>query len=165
MNSAVNVKGLSELYALLQQVPVKIERNVTRGMLRAGMKPIQEEAKSNARVLSGELRDGLKISTSAKGGTVYAKLTTTGPHGFVAKFLEFGTKAHWILAKADGALAIGDYFAKSVHHPGITPKPFMRPALDARAQDAVIAAGNYAKVRLATKEGLDTSEIIVEGDE
>lgn len=41
----------------------------------------------------------------------------------------------------------------------------MRPALDSNITAAVVAAGNYVKSRLATKQGLDTSHIMVEGDE
>jgi hypothetical protein len=49
-----------------------------------------------------------------------------------------------------------------VQHPGFQPKPFLRPALDAKAAEATVAAGNYIKYRLATKNGLDTSDVSVE---
>jgi hypothetical protein len=41
----------------------------------------------------------------------------------------------------------------------------MRPALDAQASAAVVAAAEYMKDRLATKHGLDTSDVVIEGDE
>jgi hypothetical protein len=41
----------------------------------------------------------------------------------------------------------------------------MRPALDQQAQAAVIATAEYMKNRLATKEGLDTADIVIAGDE
>ena len=41
----------------------------------------------------------------------------------------------------------------------------MRPALDSQATRAVVAAGEYIKRRLATKHGLDTSGVMIEGDE
>jgi len=50
-------------------------------------------------------------------------------------------------------------------HPGVMPKPFMRPALDAQSGAAVLAVGEYIKKRLATKNGLDTSEINIEVEE
>ncbi len=49
-------------------------------------------------------------------------------------------------------------------HPGMTDQSFLRPALDATAQDAVIAAGNYIKERLDAG-GLDVADIQVEGDQ
>lgn len=162
MSDLTHVKGLAELQKFLDELPVKMEKNIMRGALRAGMKPVQAEAKSTVGVVSGELRDGLKISTNAKGGVVTARLRATGIHAFVARWVEFGTAAHLIKAKL---LAFKGRFAKSVDHPGAKPKPFMRPALDNKAQDAVIAAGNYIKNRLATKQGLDTSDIEIGADE
>ena len=163
----VHVKGLKELNDFLQQLPVKVERNVLRGSLRAGMKTVQPVAKANVHSVSGLLAAGLKISTRARGGRVTAVLKATGRHAFVAKFLEFGTKAHFITARKNGWLSFGGIFAKSIRHPGIEkgPHAFMRPALDSQAQAAVIAAAEYMKKRLATKESLDTSHITIEGDE
>ena len=160
----IHVKGLAELQKFLDQLPVKIEKNVMRGALRAGAKPVLEQAIARVPVQSGELKNSLKISTSARGGTVTAKVKT---NVFYAKFVEFGTKAHFITAKKGGWLSFGGIFAKSVWHPGIPkgPHAFMRPALDSQAQAAVIAAAEYMKNRLATKHGLDTSHITVEGDE
>ncbi len=164
-DTLVHVKGLSDLQAFLDQLAPKVERNIMRGALRAGMKPIQEDAKQHAAVASGLLRDGLKISTRAKGGTVTASLKSTGKHGFLAHWIEFGTTAHTITAKNMKSLSVGGMFFQSVDHPGAKAHAFMRPALDARAQDAVVAAGNYIKDRLSTKEGLDTSDVMIEGDE
>lgn len=162
MSDLTHVKGLDALQKFLDTLPAKMERNVMRGALRAGMKLVQEEAKANVGVISGELRDGLKVSTSAKGGVVMSRLRATGKHGFVARWVEFGTVAHTIKANA---LAFRGRFAKSVEHPGAKQKPFMRPALDNKAQEAVIAAGNYIKNRLATKQGLDTADIEIGGEE
>jgi len=164
MAQEFNVKGLSELNTFLQQLPVKLEKNVLRGAMRAGIKVIQTEAKSNIHSVSGELAKGLKITTNTRGGKVTATLKATGPHAHVARWLEYGTKAHFIKAKAGKALSFGGHLLIKVLHPGMRPKPFMRPALDSRAQDAVVAAGEYTKKRLATKEGLDTADIQI-GDE
>jgi HK97 gp10 family phage protein len=159
------IKGLDALNAVLQQVPVKIERNVMRGALRAGMNQVKPVAQANIHSVSGELARGLKVGTRARGGAVTANLKATGPHRFIAHLLEFGVRAHAILAKGKGWLSFLGLFAKKVEHPGFAPKPFMRPALDTQARAAVVAAAEYTKTRLATKEGLDTSHIMIEGDE
>jgi HK97 gp10 family phage protein len=160
----IHVRGLKELQKFLDQLPVKIERNIMRGALRAGAKPILAQAIAGVPVQSGELKNSLKISTSAKGGTVESKVKT---NVFYSRFVEFGTQAHFITAKKGGWLSFGGIFAKSVWHPGIPkgPHAFMRPALDSQAQAAVVATAEYIKKRLATKEGLDTSHIMIEGDE
>lgn len=160
----VHVTGLAELQKFLDTLPAKVEKNVLRGALRAGMKVVQPVAKANVHSVSGLLAAGLKLGTRARGGTVTARLIAKGPHGYLARWVEYGTKAHNISAKK-GWLSFMGIFVKSVAHPGARPRPFLRPALDSQAQDAVIAAAEYMKKRLATKEGLDTSDVMIEGDE
>ena len=46
-----------------------------------------------------------------------------------------------------------------MNHPGFRPKPFMRPALDSQANNGVLAAADYIKKRLATKNGINTADI------
>jgi HK97 gp10 family phage protein len=164
MADDVHVKGLSQLQALLDTVAPKIEKNIMRGALRAGANVIKPVAAANIHSVSGELAKGLHVTTRARGGTVTASLKAGGPHGFVAKWVEHGTRPHTITAKDGGALMFGNGFHRSVQHPGTTPHAFMRPALDTQAQAAVIAVGEKIKSRL-TKEGLDVADVTVEGDE
>jgi HK97 gp10 family phage protein len=165
MASETHVKGLAELQKFLDQLAPKIERNVMRGALRSGMNTVKPVAQRNVHSVSGELAKGLKVGTRARGGTVKASLKATGKHRSIAHLVEFGTAAHSITAKNRKGLSFGGLFFQSVEHPGAKPRPFMRPALDGQAQNAVIAAAEYMKKRLATKEGLDTSHVTIEGDE
>ncbi len=154
-SSQFNVKGLSELQKFLDQLTVKLEKNIMRGALRAGAKTILTEAKANVPVKSGELRDSLKIGTKSRAGKVTASVRTKL---FYARFVEFGTAAHVIGGKNGGWLSFGGTFTKAVDHPGAKPYPFMRPALDGQAQNAVVATAEYIKRRL-TKEGLNASDV------
>lgn len=163
--SLTHVTGLSELQRLLDTLPAKIEANILRGALRAGAKPILAEAKQNAAVASGALRDGLKIGTKSKGGIVTASVKAGGKHAYLANWIEFGTQRHTIAGKDGRVLYFGGQFVQQVSHPGARARPFLRPALDSQSQAAVIAVGEYIKKRLATKQGLDTSEIMIAGDE
>jgi HK97 gp10 family phage protein len=158
------VKGLRQLAEVLDQVPVKVEKNVLRGALRAGMNVVKPVAQANIHSVSGELARGLRVGTRARGGVVTSKLKATGPHARAAHLVEYGTEAHEIQAKGKD-LKIGGAFVRSVQHPGARAKPWMRPALDRQANASVVAAAEYMKERLATKEGLDTSHIVIEGDE
>ena len=162
MADSMHVTGLSDLQQFLDTLTPKLEANIMRGALRAGMKPVQTDAKARVEVVSGQLRDGLKISTRIKGGTVMARLRATGKHAYVAHWVEFGTAPHYIKPKKAKALAVAGGFSEVVHHPGARPYPFMRPALDSQAQNGVVAAAEYMKKRLATKEGLDTADIDIE---
>lgn len=165
MADETHVKGLADLQKFMDQLTPKLEANVMRGALRAGMDVVKPVAQSNIHSVSGELAKGLKVGTRRKGNIVMAYLKATGVHAFLAKWVEFGTKAHDIAAKAGGWLSFRGIFAKSVSHPGAKRYPFMRPALDGQAQAAVIAAAEYMKERLSTKEGLDASAVLIEGDE
>ena len=155
-----NIKGGQELFAMLQTLPVKLEKNILRGAMRAGAKVIATEAKNNAPVKSGELLGSIKIGTKSKKGQVIASVKVGNKKVWYSHFIEFGTAAHTITAKK-GALSFGGFVGKSVEHTGIRAKPFMRPALDAKSNQAIQEAGNYIAKRL-TKEGLNAPSIEVD---
>lgn len=173
-----HVTGLAELQTFLDQLPAKVEKNIMRGAMRAGIKPIMEAAKAACpvgepsgtgkkryKLYPGALRDTIRITTRSRGGTVSASVvvggkTKSGAVVWYARLIEFsGAIAHDITAKLGGSLFLGGLFKKSAHHPGMRAQPFMRPALDSKADDAILAAGNYVKNRLASKQGLDTADI------
>lgn len=159
MSDLIHVKGLAGLDMLMQEIPVKVEKNIARSALRAGAKVIQAQAKANIHSVSGVLASSLKIGTRARGGSVTANVSTKV---FYAKFVEFGTRPHTISARDGGGLRFGGGFYRLVQHPGIVnPHPFLRPALDTQAQAAVIAVREQIRVRL-TKEGIDIPD---EGDQ
>jgi HK97 gp10 family phage protein len=154
----------------LSEFAPKFQKNVLRGALRAGMKPVRTQARANVTKQSGALARGLKVSTNSRGTMVYSKLKTSGKHDYVARFIEFGTARHWISSKKGKMLRIagvnGDgnsfvVFKDRVDHPGARPLPFMRPALDAQAEAAVVATGEYIRGRL-TEQGINIPD---SGDE
>lgn len=168
MADLVHVKGLADLQKFLDQLPAKMEKNVVRGALRAAAKVVLPVAKANIHSVSGDLAASLKIRTGGRGGRVSALVYT---RVFYAPMVEWGTRPHTITAKNRRGLSFGGLFFQSVHHPGISPygaksaigpHAFMRPALDTQAGAAVVAAGEYVKKRLATKQGLDTADIGIE---
>ena len=168
MSDPVNIKGLADLQRMLDTLPAKIEANIMRGALRAGVKELAQEAQRTAAFVdrSGALRDSIRTTTRMRAGTVQAAMVS-GPNKkdkrpYYGRFIEFGTKPHVIKAKNGKVLAIG---VSSVHHPGIRPHPFMRPAMDTRGQAAVEAAREYIRKRLATKHGIDVPAPLEEGDE
>jgi HK97 gp10 family phage protein len=164
MANEVHVRGLSELQKFLDELPQKVEQNILRSALSAGARVVRDQAKANAPVKTGTLRAGLKVSSRISKGVVTASVKAKGKHGYLAPWLEYGTSAHKIAGKKGGWLSFGGIFAKSVEHPGISPRPFLRPALEARAQDALVAVGEAIKKRL-TREGLNTADISIEADE
>lgn len=148
----IEIKGGKELYDALQQLPAKIERNVMRGAIRAGALVIQEEAKRLVPVKSGALRESIRVSVRAIRGKVFATIRAGSNKGkdaaFYAHFVEFGTAAHEERPQGAKSLFFAGVFSEVVKHPGATPKPFMRPALDAKAQSAIDAVADYVRERL-----------------
>lgn len=162
MNELRHIKGGAELDKFLQDLPVKLEKNVLRGAMRAGAKVVLPVVQENAPKATGALALGVKISTSARAGRVMAKIKLTGKHAFLGKWFEFtGVKEHAIRAKNGGALFFGGIFVKTVDVKGFKAKPFMRPALETSATSAIAAVASYIKGRL-TKQGLDTSDVEID---
>lgn len=156
MASFINIKGGKELQEFLNTLAPKIERNIMRGAVRAGAGVILQEAKSNVSIDSGDLRDSLRVTTSAKKGRVTASVKAGNKKVFYSGWVEFGTAAHSITARGNRALSFGGLFTKSVLHPGARAKPFLRPSLDSKANEAIEEVGKYIGKRL-TKQGINNS--------
>lgn len=189
MTGLVQVKGLKELNKFLQELPVKVEQNILGGALRAAAKVIETEAKqqltANGSVISGRLRDSIKVSVRRRKGKVRAKVSARGLKN-EAIWVEYGTAAHWIRVREDarpgrvtrrgyrtysirtlnrmaarGSLVIGQNFVgASVEHPGAKAKPYMRPALHGKAREATIAAAEYIKKRLVRKHSITQAALV-----
>lgn len=151
----IGAKELSEALALL---PANIERNIMRGALRAGAKVIFDDAKQNAPVDGGDLKESLRISTNRKKGEVSASVKAGNKKAWYYHFVEFSTQPHIIRAKNAKYLR---FMAKDgtsvrtqqVNHTGTLEQPFMRPALDKKNAEAIVKTGDYIRKRLG-KEGL-----------
>lgn len=157
----INMTGGEELFKALQDLPVKLEKNIMRGAMRAGAKLMLADAKAKCPVSppsgtaskkygakEGELRDSLRISGGAKNGKVYAFVKAGNFKAYYAHMVEYGTAAHDEYAGAAHALILGGVFRKVVHHPGAAPHPFMRPAFYANAEKSTEEVGKYIGARL-----------------
>lgn len=169
------IDGLSDIERALDELPPKIEKNVLRGGLRAASKLIASDAKGRVHTRSGLLARSIRfgVTRTAEGLMGYIRAGYVGGiRGFRvwwAHMVEHGTMAHIIRATRGKALILGGHGGKpvkEVQHPGARAHPFMRPALDERARDAVEAAAAYMRERLRTKHGIDLPDPQpTEGDE
>lgn len=173
----VTVRGRSEVSAYLEALPEQIAK-VLRGAGRVGGKVIAAEAKE--RSASADVARDIVVHT--REGKDRIVVTVTVKPGFNwsrALWLEYGTDPHFISvddrqrggrgirrinqqlreADGDGSLVIGGKFVgATVWHPGARPYPFLRPALDIKAADAIRAAQSYINARVS-KAGIKiTSE-------
>jgi HK97 gp10 family phage protein len=165
--ATTTISGLRELDAMMKALPAKIERNVMRGAIRAGQKVIHDAAKGNLRangsVDSGELERSVRIRFKRKSerfGWIRAYVMAGNEKAYYAHFVEYGTASYYsgngrstrkpyeITPKVAGSLFLGGIFRESVEHPGIRPKPFMRPAVDNNSDAAIAAVVRYMEKRI-----------------
>lgn len=155
MSNETNIIGGAALDALLQTLPVKMERNIMRTALRAGAAEYLEEVRRNIPQDSGDLARTARITTRvAKNGQVSASVKVGNRQTWYAQLVEFGTRPHRIVARPGHALNVNGTEVRSVDHPGTRPHPYMRPAADAKFLAAVAAVQAKVRQRL-TKAGLE----------
>jgi HK97 gp10 family phage protein len=113
------IKGAKEMENLLRQLGPNVASRVGDQALRAGAKPIVDEAKRLVRVRTGALRDSIVVLGEKRRKNDNERVVLIGfrpPVSRRAHLEEFGT-------------------AKQRAH------PFIRPALDSRAGDALDEMG------------------------
>jgi HK97 gp10 family phage protein len=181
--STNRVRGLDEMNKFLDALPEKIRTNVLPGALLAGAQPVKDAAISICPVgppsdegrrlyglHEGSLRDSIRAVLHIENGVVIARVIAGGKGRWgdvwYAHLIEFtGAVSHAIRSRIGKKLHFGGLFFRSANHPGMHAQPFLRPALDSQAGAAAIAAGEYVKKRLATKEGLDTSDVKISAED
>ncbi len=169
------IKGKSAVNAFFGQLPGQIEQKLLKGAGRAAANVIAAEAK--AKVISSEVRGAIKVKVTATDSRIAAKVQVKGDGAYIAPWLEYGTAPHLISVdesqrggrsvrtinrraqENDGnhSLVIGGKFVgATVLHPGARPHPFLRPALDVKASEAIAAAQGYINARVG-KSGITGS--------
>lgn len=178
MSRDMEMKGTAELVRYLSQLPKNLENGAYRAGLTAGAKPIRDEARANARKQSGKMAKSIKTGSPRKNqdGTFSVTVSLKGPHAYIGQFHEYGVRPHFISAGDSGksarvltsaarrgdlvgdvetqALKIGDnYITGGVMHPGHSAHPFMRPSLDAKADEAIKAFAARVRAYIEGKTG------------
>lgn len=159
----IPITGLSDLQALLDTLPVRVEKNIMRAALRAGAMVIRDEAvrlapegqpsaeAKKTGAAPGDLRRSIRISTRvrAAAGWINVRVVAGDKKAWYAHLIEMtGAAAHWIRPKGHKSLFLAGIFKEAVYHPGFKPRPFMRPALDGKAEEAINATADYIRNRL-----------------
>jgi HK97 gp10 family phage protein len=154
-NFDFKITGAKELAKRLDGLPGKIAKKSLRNAVRAGAVPIRDAARRNCPIETsgkhpGALRKSIRISTSAReddgATTATAKVKAGDKVAFYGHFVEYGTAPHSEAPSVKKALKFADgTFAAGAQHPGATPKPFMRPAADSEAANAVAAITDRLK--------------------
>lgn len=165
--ATTTVTGLRELDLMMKQLPAKIEKNIMRGALRAGQNIFAKAAKSNLRqngsVDTGELEKSIRVRfkrQSERFGFIRSYVMAGNAKAYYAHWVEYGTATYYtgsgrtvggayeITPKVAGSLFLGGLLRDSVMHPGIRPKPFMRPAVDENFDAAINQVAEYLRKRI-----------------
>lgn len=161
----IKIEGLKELQDRLNALAKKESRKIARRGISRMAQVIQKEMKARAPVKTGYLRKSIGYKIRQRMGQFYG---TVGPQrtvvksnnlasygdeskrvkkytwAYYAQFLEFGSAAHLIpnpKRKQKTKIVIGKRVFSSADHPGIAPRPFLRPAFDAAKRRAVDESG------------------------
>lgn len=168
MASEISISGLKELNDMLKTLPAKIEKNVMRGAMRAGLNEIRAEAKqqltSGGHVKTGALQRSVRVSFARKSeklGWVRGYVKAGDKKAWYAHLIEFGTgsfyagkgseskrKPYEIKPNSRKSLFFAGLMKEVVTHPGIHPSPFMRTAFDSKSAASVKAFADYMTKRL-----------------
>jgi len=141
----LELNGFKELKEIFEQFPIEVQKSGTLDALKAGAKPMLEEAKSLVPVKSGKLKESLIIQSQKAGVLSVIKiLASRKKGGYHAHLVELGTKPHTI-----ENVVIGDKFYKQIEHPGAQKQPFLRPALLTKKDETIkIFAESLLKLTL-----------------
>lgn len=145
MGKNLSFTGIEELGQVLAGLSgdKRLSGKVVRGILGKAAKPIVAEAKARVSKENGDLQKAIGTIPgrgAGKGEQIYIGPRRGGRFkGYAGHLVEYGTAPHIIKAKAAGGhLHLrGNVFAEQVQHPGAAAKPFMRPAYDAKKDEAV----------------------------
>jgi len=134
-------QGLDQTLKALRQFPQNIQKNVMVGAIRAGCKPIVQEAKNLVPVKSGFLKKSIKIRKRRTARETPYKLHFTVSAGNYVK--GFGAKAsHAHLVE------FGFVQADSKGGKHVPAHPFMRPALEREATHSIDFVRDYIAKRI-----------------
>jgi HK97 gp10 family phage protein len=177
----LKVEGLDQLAQNLSAFTAEIQDKALNTMLLAGAQPIAKEMAAQAprehdigprQHADVHIADSIVIKLERKSIGSEAEVYV-GPSKRVswkANWIEFGAAAHAIVTKLTRSMRkAGDkrkkvlasssqIFGTHVQHPGLSPRPFIRPALDTAGKDAVdamkksLAASMKNAIRRAAKK-------------
>lgn len=173
----IPLRGGKELDEFLTLFPVRLQKGAVRAGLTAAARPVRDQARQNVAKESGKTAKAIKTGSSRvhEDGTVRITVRLKGEHSHLGHWLEYGVLPHIIDPGDSGVsarlltrrarnggieerehnlLKIGNSFiGGAVMHPGFAAMPFLRPALDMRADDAINAFGQRVNSYLSSKAG------------
>lgn len=129
ISGTIKIRGGEELAAALEALGPAMEKKILRSAMREAAKPILDDAKRRAPVLTGQLRKSLKIRAIKRNNKGQVGVVISTAKGFFkgdefyGAFHEFGTKK-------------------------MPARPFIRPAFEANKAQSIRIVGEAVKIGL-----------------
>lgn len=140
------VQGMAELGALLRDLPTKVREKIIRAAMRKAGKDLLAEVQANVPVLTGALKESIKLSVgfSKRSQTMVATVMDTNPKGKLNSDTAWKSAS---LRQGGYDVFYGRFVEMGTRH--AAAKPFMRPAMESQAATAI------ETLRSALETGID----------
>lgn len=125
--------SVGQLFKKFNDFPDKARDNALRAGVRSAAVVVQKEARILAPKKTKNLMKSIKVKArrTQDKNVVRFSVTAGSNKAFYAHMIEFGISPHLIKIKNKKLLSkLTKTFGTKVEHPGVKPKPFMRPAVD-----------------------------------
>lgn len=177
MSRAFPVSGTKQLDDYLSALPKNMQKGAYRAGLTAAAAVVRDEARIRAPKKTGAMAKSIKTGSARQNpdGTFSVSISLKGKDSYLGLFHEYGVAPHNIASTGkgegrvavrkaaegsgtvqNGVMKIGDRFVSGIiSHPGHAAQPFMRPALDAVADQAVAAFAEKIRAYIEGKTGFD----------
>ena len=160
------IEGGEELLEQMRALDVNV-RKALIGATRAGMKVIQAEAEQRARPLSTRRGKATRLVFSSKKRDHATADVGPSKKKWVLRFFEQGVTGHEIVAGRHAPALVfkghsGLVVLTRVNHPGMAARPWLRPALDGKRDEATRVFGETLRAAIEeariAAEGADDEE-------
>jgi HK97 gp10 family phage protein len=156
MSGLYELQGFADLERRMEQFPERVERRILNRALRVSAQPIVNFTEAGAPVLTGKLKQSIRVGMSRGKLGPLARVRVGGAKRLggvnYARYVTRGTRPHIITAKDGGALRLNNRFVEFVFHPGSKPNPFFQRGIAAGLDDAVQAFADSVKRAVELRE-------------
>lgn len=151
MDGSVKVTGLREMNSALKKLDAKVANKISRAGIAEAAKVMRKEMRERAPRDSGNLRKNIKYKLRRFQRRGFTGTVGVTRKAFYAGFIEYGSSPHRLPAekigrgrgkrKNNAKISFDGGVFSGANHPGISPKPFLRPAFEAKKEAAIKSIG------------------------
>lgn len=149
------VEGLDKLAAALRELPQRLGRNVLRGAVAAGATVIRNEARLHAPVYTGDVAQGHPPPGTLKRAIFQVRVREKSDDKRQVFIVSVKQGKKYRVQGKRGDKSQDAYYWRWVEMGTVNmpARPFLRPAFDAKKEEAVAAIAGYLANRIPQEVG------------